>query len=60
MTPARLLSEAKNACGDRAVEAAKREDHRTARMWRALAVECDRLLRDAIAAEAAGIEKERV
>lgn len=49
---AKLLSEAKDAAGDRAVEAARRERFAKAREWQALAIEIDRVLRDAIAAAA--------
>lgn len=52
MSPAKLLAEAKNAAGDRAVEAAERADFAKAREWQAIAVEIDRLLREAVAAMA--------
>lgn len=48
-SPAKLLAEAKNAAGDRAVEAHREGDFSKAREWQSLAAECDRLLRDAVA-----------
>lgn len=53
-SPAKLLAQAKNAAGDRAVEERKAENFAKAREWQALAAEIDRLLRDAVAAMANG------
>lgn len=50
---ARLLAQAKNAAGDRAVGAATLENYAKAREWQALAAEIDRLLRAAVEADAA-------
>jgi hypothetical protein len=45
---ARLLSMAKDSAGARAVAAAERQDYEASRMWRSLAVEIDRLLRNSV------------
>jgi hypothetical protein len=43
-----LLAMAKNAAGDNAAKAAERQNHPLARQWSALAMEIDRLLRNAV------------
>lgn len=48
MSVAKLLADAKREAGDKAVEAAKRTNYQLAREWRVLAVEIDRVLRDAV------------
>jgi hypothetical protein len=52
MSVAQLLHEAKNEAGANAEAAARQERFAKAREWQALAVELDRLFRDAIAAMA--------
>lgn len=52
-SPAKLLSQAKNACGDRAVGAAQRENFAARSEWTTLAMQIDALLRQAVSLMAA-------